>query len=190
LTGRCTGSGSDPLAMNKSLSKGYVQVYTGDGKGKTTAALGLAVRAAGHGLRTYVGQFMKGQHYGELDALRGFPAVTVEQYGDVRCIHREEVTPEHAAQARRGLERAREAMLSQRYDIVVLDEVNVTIWFGLLTVEEALAFLDERPDHVEVVLTGRRAPQALIERADLVTEMREVKHYYQQGVAARQGIER
>ena len=172
------------------LSKGYVQVYTGDGKGKTSAALGLALRASGHGLRTYIGQFMKGQHYGELDALRDHPLITIEQYGDVRCIRREEVTPDHVAQAHRGLERAREALLSGRYDIVVLDEVNVAIWFGLLDVEEVLALLDERPAHVEVILTGRRAPQELIERADLVTEMREVKHYYQQGVMARKGIER
>ena len=172
------------------LSKGYVQVYTGDGKGKTTAALGLALRASGHGMRTYIGQFMKGQHYGELEALREHLTITIEQYGDVRCIRREEVAPEHVAQARRGLERAREAMLSGRYDIVVLDEVNMAIWFGLLTVEEVLAFLDQRPEHVEVILTGRRAPPELIGRADLVTEMREVKHYYQQGVLAREGIER
>ncbi|HIE38165.1 MAG TPA: cob(I)yrinic acid a,c-diamide adenosyltransferase [Anaerolineales bacterium] len=175
---------------DKRLSKGYVQVYTGDGKGKTTAALGLALRASGHGMRTYIGQFMKGQQYGELDALRDHSYVTIEQYGDVRCIRREEVTPEHVAQARRGLERARGAMLSGRYDIVVLDEVNVAIWFGLLTVEEVLALLDEKPEDVELVLTGRRAPEALIERADLVTEMREVKHYYRQGVVARPGIER
>ena len=179
---------------NRPLPKGYVHVYTGDGKGKTTSALGLALRASGHGKRTYIGQFMKGQSYGELDALRDNPHITIEQYGDVRCIHREEVTPEHVAQAHRGLERARQAMLglapTGAYDIVVLDEVNVAIWFGLLTVEEVLAFLDERPDHVEVILTGRRAPQELIERADLVTEMREVKHYYQQGVMARDGIER
>jgi len=183
--------GSDQMS-NKQLSRGYVQVYTGDGKGKTTAALGLALRASGHGMRTYIGQFMKGQHYGELDALRDNPYITVEQYGDVRCIRREEVTTEHVAQAHRGLERAREAMLGLRgqYDVVVLDEVNVAIWFGLLAVEEVLAFLDQRPEHVEVILTGRRAPQELIERADLVTEMREVKHYYQQGVVARRGIER
>jgi len=172
------------------LSRGYIQVYTGDGKGKTTAALGLALRASGHGLRTYIGQFMKGQRYGELDALRDHPYITIEQYGDVRCIRREEVTPEHVAQAHRGLERAREAMLSGRYDLVVLDEVNVAIWFGLLDVEEVLALLDERPEGVELVLTGRRAPRELIARADLVTEMREVKHYYQQGVTARRGIER
>lgn len=172
------------------LSTGYVQVYTGDGKGKTTAALGLALRAAGHGMCTYVGQFMKGQLYGELDALRGHPYITVEQHGDTHCIHREEVTPEHMAQAQRGLERAREAMRSGQYDIIVLDEVNVAIWFGLLNVNEVLAFLDQRPEHVEVILTGRCAPPQLIERADLVTEMREVKHYYQQGVTAREGIER
>ena len=176
--------------MTRRLQKGYTQVYTGNGKGKTTAALGLALRASGHGMHTYVGQFMKGQPYGELDALRDHSHITIEQYGDVRCIHREEVTPEHVAQAQRGLERAREAMLSGQYDIVVLDEINVTIWFGLLTVEEVLAFLDERPEHVEVILTGRRAPPELIERADLVTEMREVKHCYQQGVLAREGIER
>ncbi len=172
------------------LSKGYVQVYTGDGKGKTTAALGLALRASGRGMRTYIGQFMKGQQYGELEALRDHPLITIEQYGDVRCIHREEVTPEHVAQAHRGLERAREAMRSGQYDIMVLDEVNVSIWFGLLTVGEVLDFLEEKPERVEVVLTGRRAPLELIERADLVTEMREVKHYYQQGVMARKGIER
>lgn len=176
--------------MSEPLSKGYVQVYTGDGKGKTTAALGLALRASGHGLRTYVGQFMKGQEYGELEALRDHPHITIEQYGDVRCIRREEVTPEHIVQARRGLERAREAMLSGQYDVVVLDEVNVTIWFGLLTVEEVLALLDQRPERVEMILTGRRAPQELIDQADLVTEMLEVKHYYQQGVMARRGVER
>jgi cob(I)alamin adenosyltransferase len=178
------------MVSERRLSKGYIQVYTGDGKGKTSAALGLALRAAGHGMHTYIGQFMKGQHYGELDALRNQPHITIEQYGDVRCIRREDVTPEHIAQAQRGLERAQEAMLSGQYDVVVLDEVNVTIWFGLLAVDEVLAFLDQRPDHVEIVLTGRRAPQELIEWADLVTEMREVKHYYEQGVQARKGIER
>jgi cob(I)alamin adenosyltransferase len=172
------------------LSKGYIHVYTGDGKGKTTAALGLALRASGHGMRSYIGQFMKGQHYGELTALHDNPYITIEQYGDLRCcIRQEEVTPEHVAQARRGLERAREVVRSGHYDVVVLDEVNVALWFGLLAIEEVLALLEERPDNVEVILTGRRAPQELIERADLVTEMQEVKHYYQQGVSARRGIE-
>jgi cob(I)alamin adenosyltransferase len=174
----------------RQLSKGYIQVYTGDGKGKTTAALGLALRASGRGLHTYIGQFMKGQRYGELQALHGHPYITVEQYGEVHHIYRDTVTEEDIAKARQGLERAREAMLSGKYDIVVLDEVNITIWFGLLETEDVLAFLDQKPEQVEVVLTGRRAPQVLIDRADLVTEMREVKHYYQDGVKARAGIER
>ena len=171
------------------LCKGYVQIYTGDGKGKTTAALGLALRAAGYGMHTYIGQFMKGRPYGELEALGDHPCITIEQYGDVHFFRREGITPEHAARAHRGLERAREAMHSGRYDLVVLDEVNVTLWFELLRAEEVLALLDDRPPNVEVILTGRRAPQQLIDRADLVTEMQEVKHYYQQGVMARQGIE-
>lgn len=173
-----------------SLGKGFIQIYTGDGKGKTTAALGLALRASGYGMRTYIGQFMKGQHYGELAAVQGVPQITIEQYGDVHCIRREEITARHVEQARQGLARAQAAMLSGNYDIVVLDEINVAIWFGLLTIEEVLRFLDQRPASVELVLTGRRAPQELIDRADLVTEMREVKHYYQQGVTARIGIER
>lgn len=172
------------------FSKGYVQVYTGDGKGKTTAALGLALRASGHGLRTYIGQFMKGQRYGELEALRDNPYITLEQYGDVHHIYEDSVTTDDVARARRGLKLAREAMHSGQYDIVVLDEVIVSIWFGLLETEDVLAFLDERPEEVEVVLTGRRAPQELIDRAHLVTEMRPVKHYYEQGVVARPGIER
>jgi len=172
------------------LKKGYIQVYTGDGKGKTTAALGLALRAAGRGLHTYFGQFMKGQHYGELTAVQDHPLITIEQYGDVRCIRREDVTPAHVEQAHRGLQRASDALVSNDYDIVVLDEVNVAIWFGLLSTDQVLALLDRKPPHVEVVLTGRRAPRALLERADLVTEMREVKHYFTQGVGAREGIER
>ncbi|MBN1825259.1 MAG: cob(I)yrinic acid a,c-diamide adenosyltransferase [Candidatus Eisenbacteria bacterium] len=172
------------------MKRGFVQIYTGDGKGKTTAALGLALRASGHGLRVYIGQFMKGQVYGERIALEGNDRIVLEPYGDPRCIRREEVTPEHVERARRGLARAREAMESGRFDIVVLDEANVAVWFGLLAVEDLLDFLDHRPEGVEVVLTGRKAPPELIARADLVTEMREIKHYYRDGVTARDGIER
>ena len=168
---------------------GYVHVYTGDGKGKTTAAIGLAVRAAGHDRWTYIGQFMKGQEYGELTALEHLPQVTIEQYGDQGCIRKEEVTPKHITDARAGLERAREALLSGRHDVIVLDEVNVALWFGLLEEEAVLELLEARPAGVELVLTGRRAPQTILDRADLVTEMREVKHYYTDGVLARKGIE-
>jgi cob(I)alamin adenosyltransferase len=174
----------------RKLQKGYLQVYTGDGKGKTCAALGLALRASGHGMHTYIGQFMKGTHYGEMEALRDHRYITIEQYGGERCIRRADVTAEHIAQAKRGLKHARDAMLSEKYDVIILDEINVTLWFGLLSIEEVLALIEQRPERVELVLTGRRAPEQLIEMADLVTEMREVKHYFQHGVPARDGIER
>jgi len=170
--------------------KRYIQVYTGDGKGKTTAALGLSIRASGHGLKTYMGQFMKGQHYGELTALRDNPYIIIEQYGDIKCIHRDQVTQKHVDQAEQGLVKARDAMLSGQYDMVILDEINVTVWFGLLTVKQVLEFLEQRPESVEIILTGRNAPQEFIQYADLVSEIKEVKHYYHQGILARDGIER
>ena len=171
--------------------KGYVHVYTGNGKGKTTAALGLALRAAGHGMYTYIGQFMKGQAYGEIKALKGNPYVTIEQFADDQClIRKRDVGEKHITQAHEGLQRCREAMLSREFQLVILDEVNVATWFGLLQEEELLEFLEKRPEDVELICTGRYAPECLIERADLVTEMRCVKHYYDQGVPARDGIER
>jgi cob(I)alamin adenosyltransferase len=169
---------------------GFVQIYTGDGKGKTTAAVGLAVRAAGHGMNTYIGQFMKGQPYGELAALEGDPRITIEQYGGARCLRRDEVTPEDRARAREGLEKAKLAMLSGRYRIIVLDEINVSVWFGLIPEADVMDFLSHRPPGVEVVLTGRKATERLIRDADLVTEFRQIKHYYDEGVEARDGIER
>jgi cob(I)alamin adenosyltransferase len=165
-------------------------VYTGNGKGKTTAALGLAVRAAGHRMRTYIGQFMKGRPYGELEGLKCLaPWVTVEQYGVDSWTHVDHPTPEQRAAAERGLERGRQALVSGEYDLVVLDEVNVALYFGLLTEQGVLALLTEKPPTVELVLTGRRAPASIIAAADLVTEMVEVKHPYQRGIQARRGIE-
>jgi cob(I)alamin adenosyltransferase len=171
---------------------GYVQVYTGNGKGKTTAALGLALRAAGHGLRTYFGQFLKGQHYGELDAVEKLsPLIRIERFGREGFLHiTDGPDDEDIRRAREGLVKCREAMLSGRYDIVVLDEINTAVLLKVLTVEEVLGLLDERPEAVELVLTGRGAPEAVIHRADLVTEMKDVKHYYDRGVKAREGIEK
>ncbi|MBN1153912.1 cob(I)yrinic acid a,c-diamide adenosyltransferase [candidate division KSB1 bacterium] len=176
--------------MRTRLKKGYTQIYTGDGKGKTTAAFGLALRASGHGLKTYIGQFMKGQHYGEHDAFSSIPLVTIELYGKDTFIHIDRKSDEDVAMANRGLVKARTAMLSDEYDIIILDEVLVAIHFGLLSLKQIIGFIDEKPDTVELILTGRRAPAQLIEKADLVTEMKEIKHYYQTGVQARDGIER
>ena len=120
----------------KTDKKGYIQIYTGDGKGKTTAAIGLAIRAAGYGMKTYIGQFMKSQHYGELTALRDHPYITIEQYGDVECVHREEITQKHMDQAQQGLKQARKAIHSHQYDIIILDEINVAVWFDLITTED------------------------------------------------------
>jgi cob(I)alamin adenosyltransferase len=167
-----------------------IQVYTGDGKGKTTAAFGLTVRAAGHGLRTYIGQFMKGQSCGELEALRGHPLITIEQYGGTGCIRREEVTVEDVARARHGLERALEAMLSGRHAIVVLDEVTLRCGSVCFPLERCWRSWIGGPSQAELVLTGRHAVPEVIEKASLVTGMREVKHCYRDGLPARDGIER
>jgi cob(I)alamin adenosyltransferase len=179
--------------MNKkSQFKGYVQVYTGNGKGKTTAALGLALRAAGHGQKVYIGQFLKGQTYGELISIKKvFPLVTIEQFGRKGFVHvTKDPDLEDIDRAKRGLKKCLAAMLSKKFRIIVLDEINVAVDLNLLTEAEVHKFLDQRPEDVEVVLTGRYAPASFIKRADLVTEMKERKHYYKKGVMARKGIEK
>ncbi|MDD5189662.1 MAG: cob(I)yrinic acid a,c-diamide adenosyltransferase [Dehalococcoidales bacterium] len=174
------------------IGKGYVQVYTGNGKGKTTAALGLAFRAMGRGMKTYIGQFMKGQLYGELKAANmtgGY--ITIEQYGKDTFIHvKNPPDPADVEMAQAGLAKARTAMSSGKYSIVVLDEICTAHFFHLITVEEMMETIARKPDGVELVFTGRYAPKTLMEKANLVTEMTEVKHYYPQGVPARDGIER
>ena len=173
------------------MDKGFVQIYTGDGKGKTTAALGLALRAAGHGYRSFIGQFMKGQYYGEISSLKNVPEVDIEQFDDeVCCIHRDEVTDTHREHGQNGIDRIYEVMGSGKYQIIIMDEICVSIWFGIVAVENVLALIRNRPSGVELVLTGRRAPEELIEAADLVTEMKEIKHYYTKGILARTGIEK
>lgn len=176
--------------MAETKADGYLQVYTGDGKGKTTAALGLALRASGRGLPVYLGQFMKGQDYGELHALPRLESVTQAQYGDLGWVHKGKTTPKQREMAAEGLRQGREALLSGDYRIVILDEINMAVWFELIPLDAVLKLIEERPPGTELILTGRRADPAIIERADLVTEMLEVKHYYTQGVGAREGIER
>lgn len=172
--------------------KGYVQIYTGNGKGKTTAALGLALRAAGHGLRTYIGQFLKGQDYGELETAQKLaPFITIEQFGRKGFIHvTNDPDDEDIRMAQAGLKKCLKAMMSREYSLVILDEINVAIDFNLIKEQEVHDFLDRRPGSIEVILTGRYAPESLIKRADLVTEMKEIKHYYTKDVPARDGIER
>ena len=169
---------------------GYVHVYTGDGKGKTTAAWGWALRAAGAGWKVFSGQFAKGMNYSELAALERFAdLITIRQFGRPRFVDRE---PEWADIdcAEQGLLECRSALVSGDYSLVVLDEANVAVALKLFSVDELVELMDAKPEHVELVITGRWAHYQVINRADLVTEMREVKHYYRQGVLARTGIEK
>lgn len=171
------------------MNSGYIQVYTGDGKGKTTAALGLALRAAGVGYRIFIGQFMKGRHYSELDAVRAIETIEIEQFGDENCITQDQVDEHHIRLADAGLQRIYQIFDQQRHAVVILDEIFVAIWFSLLTEKHVMELVLSKPAQVELVLTGRRAGRQFIDHADLVTEMMEVKHYYARGVAARKGIE-
>ncbi len=176
----------------KKSQRGLVQVYTGNGKGKTTAALGLALRAAGHGKKTVVIQFMKGEiYYGELGAAKMLaPYLEIIQMGRPDFVNKSDPDPKDVRLAREALDLAKEIVAGRRYDIVVLDEINVALDFGLVDLADVIALIDARPPETELILTGRYAKKEIIDRADLVTEMREVKHPYNAGVEARPGIER
>lgn len=180
----------DMIEINRGpFERGYVQVYTGDGKGKTTAAIGLALRAAGAGLRVFIAQFVKSGRYSEIEALERFSDLVVcRQYGR-GCWLRGEPSEEDIRLAREGLKEIRGIVQSGQYQLVILDEANIATCFKLFDAEDLISLIDIKPDGVELVFTGRRADPLLIARADLVTEMREVKHYYRKGVPARRGIE-
>ena len=172
------------------LEKGYVHVYTGTGKGKTTAMLGLTLRAVGAGLRVYIGQFVKSMAYCEVKAIEEYlPNVISERYGP-GCLLGRKPTPEDAEITKQGFKKAINAISSGDYDIVMLDEINVAIYLGLLDVESVLEVIRQKPENVELVLTGRFAPPEIINSADLVSEISEVKHYYTTGVLSREGIDR
>lgn len=173
------------------MKKGYIQVYTGNGKGKSTASIGQAVRAAGAGLKTYIIQFMKDFPYSELNSLKFLDEyITIEQVGKDDYVFRKEPPPKSEIEiASAALERAYSLMKCGKYDIIILDEVCVAIYFGLFETTDVLKFVKDKPDNIELILTGRYCPQELINAADLVTEMKEVKHYYQNGVETRRGIE-
>ncbi len=178
------------ILMSK-LDKGFIQIYTGNGKGKTTAAIGQAVRAAGFGLKSYIVQFMKEFPYNEQNSLKHLSEwITIEQFaGDDFVYKKRPPDKKEIDKARRGLASAKAKMLSGKYDLIILDEVCVSIYFGLFSDEEILTFMKQKPENVELILTGRYCPDNLMDKADLVTEMKEIKHYYQDGITARKGIE-
>jgi cob(I)alamin adenosyltransferase len=175
----------------KKLHRGFVQIYTGNGKGKTTAAIGQAVRAAGFGLKTYFAQFMKEFPYNELKSLKHLNEwITIDQFCGDEFVYKKELPGrDELSKARKGLNTAEEKMLSGEYDLIVLDESIVAIYFKLFVTGDLIEIIDKKPENVELILTGRYCPQELIELADLVTEMKEIKHYYQKGVKSRRGIE-
>ena len=172
---------------------GLVQVYTGTGKGKTTAAIGAGIRAVGQGLRVHMIQFLKGGDnfppYGEVRALEQIPRFTLEQFGPSHFIKPGAISDEDREIVKYGLERAEEVLASGNYDLVILDEINVVLHLGMATLQEVLALLDRKATQTEVILTGRGAPEALFERADLVSRIDAVKHPFDKGIKARPGIE-
>jgi cob(I)alamin adenosyltransferase len=173
--------------------RGFIQVYTGNGKGKTTAALGLALRAAGRGMKTYIGQFLKKGEYGELLAVKRYlpELIVIEQFGLPEFHHQENgvsIAEREAAEA--GMGAVKKAMFSGNYRIVVLDEINTLLHFKIIAVDPVLQLLAEKPEELEVILTGRYAPAEILARADLITDMLEIRHYYQKKIPARTGIEK
>ena len=172
------------------FKKGYIQVYTGDGKGKTTAAIGLAIRAAGAGLKVFIAQFIKSGDYSEIKALERYDdLITVKQFGLGRFF-KGKPAAEDIAIARKGISAIRQAFASGDFKVVIMEEGNVAATCGLFPAAEILALMEEKPGQIELVITGRGADPQVMAKADLVTEMRAVKHYYQAGVAARTGIEK
>jgi len=172
------------------LKRGLVYIFTGDGKGKTSAAMGVVLRALGHGMRVHITYFMKGDYpYGERAILSKLPNVTMASFGSTEFIYPANIKPEDIQQAKRALATAREAMLSGNYDLVVLDEVNIAVAFKLIELDEVIRFIEDKPRNVELILTGRQADTKLVQLADTVTEMLKIKHPYDEGVQARKGID-
>jgi cob(I)alamin adenosyltransferase len=172
------------------LEKGLVQVYTGNGKGKTSAAFGLALRAVGRGLKVCIIQFIKGGFdYGELYVVDRLPNLTLKAFGRGKFITEKPAGKEDVRLAEEALALAEQVAKGGDYDVVVLDEVNVALSLSLIKVGRVLELIKDKPEHVELVLTGRNAPSEIVEAADLVTEMREIKHPFNRGLPARKGIE-
>ncbi len=173
------------------MEKGYVHIYTGNGKGKTTSALGLMVRAVGAGKKVYMGQFLKQGIYSEINAIEKYlPNITVEQYGlGNGFVKSNGLSEDDINSAQLGYDKALNALNSNSYDIVILDEINVAVYLGLIPEQDVLDLIEAKPFETELILTGRYARDSFIQKADLVTEMKEVKHYFNVGVNSRIGIE-
>ncbi len=172
------------------VESGLIQIYTGDGKGKTTAALGAALRACGHGMNVYMIQFMKGDiHYGELKAAESLPNLKIVQFGKPTFVDKDNPSKEDIELAQLALDHARIIIEEGEYDVVILDELNVAIDFNLVEIDKVIEILKSKPEYVEIIITGRNAKKAIIDMADLVTNMRKIKHYYDTGTGARTGFE-
>ena len=172
-----------------SAQKGLIHVYTGNGKGKTTAAIGLGIRAFGAGLRVYMIQFMKGRRYSEIDALEKIPGFTVVQFGRDEFVSKQKPEQIDIDLAQKALAHAREIFERNDHDLVILDEINVALDYRLLSITDVINLLRLKPERMELVLTGRYAPPELVQQADLVSEILEIKHPFQKGVPCRKGID-
>jgi cob(I)alamin adenosyltransferase len=171
------------------VEKGFIHVYTGPGKGKTTAALGLGMRAAGAGFKVHMIQFMKGRRYSELDAIEKLQNFTVSQHGRDEFVSKEKPERIDIDLAQKGFTHAKDIIKNTKYDMVILDEINVALDYNLIALDDVLKLIEEKPEKLELVLTGRDAHPELVKIADVVTEMLEIKHPYQDGVMARRGID-
>ena len=171
------------------MKKGYIHVYTGPGKGKTTAALGLGIRAAGAGMKVHMVQFMKGRRYSEIDTIEKISNFSIIQHGRDEFVSKENPDQVDIDLAQKGFKYSKEIVNNGKYDMIILDEINVAVDFNLVSLKDIIKLLEGKPEKLELVLTGRDAHPEIVRYADLVTEMLEIKHPYQQGVQARKGID-
>ena len=171
------------------MEKGYVHIYTGRGKGKTTAALGLGLRAVGAGFKVYMIQFMKGRRYSEIDSIEQISNFKIVQYGRDEFVSKENPEQVDIDLAQKGFSHAKEILKKGKYDLIILDELNVAIDYNLISLDDVIRLIEEKPKNIELVLTGRYAHPELVKIADVVTEMLEIKHPYQEGIKARKGID-
>jgi len=171
------------------LKKGYVHVYTGSGKGKTTSAIGLGVRAAGAGMKVHMVQFMKGRRYSELDGIECIDNFTISQHGRDEFVNKKNPEQIDIDLAQKGFSFAKKIIKNKEFDMVILDEINVAVDFSLIKLEDVISLIEDKPESLELILTGRYANPGVVKIADYVTEMLEIKHPYQQNVEARKGVE-